>query len=162
MLTEISCCSIVIQGTADTHGKLTQEEVNKTVDFCLNAFASPVDATKRDAVLKRVQDLQASGRARNHKELEAYLTADEMHILNTVRAREMVRSEDTVNIDTFTSDTIDGRALNMVRGSLGLVSAEEAAKKAVKKSGDILGQMMGEDKKFAKGDQQASAPIASN
>lgn len=122
--------------------------MNKTVDFCLNAFASPVDAAKRDAILKRVEDLKTSGHARSHKELEAYLTPDEMHVLNTVRAREMVRSEDTVNIDTFTSDTIDGRALNMVHGSLGLISAQESAKKGVKKSGDLLGQMMGEDKKL--------------
>ncbi|EFQ33697.1 uncharacterized protein GLRG_08626 [Colletotrichum graminicola M1.001] len=149
----------IIQGTADTHGKLTQEEVTKTVDFCLSAFAQPVDAAKREAVLKRVEDLQISGRAKSHKELEAYLTPDEMRILNTVRAREMVRSEDTVNIDTFTSDTIDGRALNMVHGSLGLISAEEAAKKAVKKSGDLLGQMMGEDKKLA---QASVTPVASN
>jgi hypothetical protein len=47
----------VIQGTADVQGKLTQEEVSNTVDFCLNAFV-PVDAAKRDAVLKRVEDFR--------------------------------------------------------------------------------------------------------
>ncbi|OAA56183.1 Tryptophan halogenase [Niveomyces insectorum RCEF 264] len=151
----------IIQGTADVHGKLTQEEVSKTVDFCLNAFSRPVDAAMRDAVLKRVEDLKISGAARSHKELEAYLTPDELNILNTVHAREMVRSEDTLNIDTFTSDVIDGRALNMVRGSLGLISAEEAAKKVVKKSADVLAQLMGENKKFAHGDQQAVASISS-
>lgn len=78
-----------------------------------------------------------------------------MHILNSVRAREMVRSEDTVNIDTFTSDIIDGRALNMVRGSLGLISEEEANKKTVKKSGDLLGQMMGEGKTAAPAEVKA-------
>jgi flavine halogenase len=85
-----------------------------------------------------------------------------MRILNTVRAREMVRSEDTVNIDTFTSDTIDGRALNMVHGSLGLISAQEAAKKVAKKSGDVLSKLMGEDKKIPHSEQPATTPIASN
>lgn len=150
---------VVIQGTADVHGKLTQDEVSNTVDFCLNAFA-PVDASKRDAVLKRVEDLKMSGSAQNPKELETYLSPEELRILNSVRAREMVRSEDTVNIDTFTSDTIDGRAVNMVHGSLGLISAEEAAKNAPKKSDDILSKLMGEDKKIPHGGQQA--PIASH
>jgi hypothetical protein len=131
------------------------------VDFCLNAFV-PVDAAKRDAVLKRVEDLKISGSAQDPKALEAYLSAEEMRILNTVRAREMVRSEDTVNIDTFTSDTIDGRAVNMVHGSLGLISAEEAAKKGAKKSVDVLSQLMGEDKKIPHSEQQVTAPITSN
>lgn len=81
-----------------------------------------MDVSKCAPVLKKVEDLETSGSAGSHKELEAYLTSDEMHILNFVRARQMVRPEDYVNIDTFTSDTIDGRALNMVHGSLGLVS----------------------------------------
>ena len=128
----------VIQGTADTHGKLTQEEVSKTVDFCLNAFSGHVDATQRDAVLKKVEDLRLAGQAETQKELAAYLTPDELHILNTVRAREMVRSEDTVNIDTFTSDSIDGRVLNMVHGSLGLVAAPEAAKTVARRPATCL------------------------
>ncbi|KAH9210135.1 hypothetical protein DL95DRAFT_526475 [Leptodontidium sp. 2 PMI_412] len=151
----------IIQGTADVHGKLTQEEVSKTVEFCLKAFA-PVDAAKRDAVMKRVEDLKISGIAKDPKELEAYLSPEEMHILNTVRAREMVRSEDTVNIDTFTSDIIDGRAVSMVHGSLGLISAQEAAKNVVKKSDDVLSKMFSEDKKIPHSDQPATAPITGN
>ncbi len=120
-----------------------------------------MDAAKRDAVMKRVEDLKISGTAKDPKELEAYLSPEELHILNTVRAREMVRSEDTVNIDTFTSDIIDGRAVNMVRGSLGLISAEEAAKNAVKKSDDVLSKMFSEDK-IPQSDQLVAAPIASN
>lgn len=135
--------------------------MSHTVDFCLNAFV-PVDAAKRDAVLKKVEDLKISGSAQDPKELEAYLSPEETRILNTVRAREMVRSEDTINIDTFTSDTIDGRAVNMVHGSLGLISAQEAAKKVTKKSDDVLSKLMGEDKKFPHSEQQAMAPIASH
>lgn len=84
-----------------------------------------MDVTKCGTVLKKVEDLETSGHGSSHRELEAYLTPDEMQILKFVRARQMVRPEDYVNIDTFTSDTIDGRALNMVHGSLGLVSGQE-------------------------------------
>lgn len=127
----------------------------------MKAFA-PVDAAKRDAVMKRVEDLKISGTAKDPKELEAYLSPEEMHILNTVRAREMVRSEDTVNIDTFTSDIIDGRAVSMVHGSLGLISAQEAAKNVVTKSDDVLSKMFSEDKKIPHSDQPATAPITGN
>ncbi|RYP51920.1 hypothetical protein DL768_002888 [Monosporascus sp. mg162] len=89
-------------------------------------------STASSPKMKRVEDLKISGSARDPKELEAYLSPEEMRILNTVRAREMVRSEDTVNIDTFTSDIIDGRAVNMVHGSLGLISAQETAKKVTR------------------------------
>ncbi|KAK2036853.1 hypothetical protein LZ31DRAFT_547260 [Colletotrichum somersetense] len=118
-----------------------------------------MDAAKREAVLKRVEDLKISGRARSHKELEAYLSPNEMRILNTVRARYMICSEDTVNIDTFNSDVIDGRVLSIVQGSLGLVSVEEATKKLVTKSSDLLGQMMGEDKMLG---QASVTPVTGN
>jgi hypothetical protein len=134
--------------------------VSKTVDFCLKAFA-PVDVAKRDAVLKRVEDLTAAGSVQSHAELQAYLSADEMNILNSVRAREMVRSEDTVNIDTFASDIIDGRALNMVQGSLGLI-AEAGVSKEVKKSVDLLGQMMGEGAEKALAEQPVPVLVAAS
>ena len=121
-----------------------------------------MDVEKRDAVLKRVEDLESSGNAKDPKELQAYLSPDEMAILNSVRAREMVRSEDTVNIDTFQTDTIDNRAVNMVHGSLGLISAEEAAKKTTKKSDDLLSKMMGENKNLPSSEQQVLPPIVSH
>jgi hypothetical protein len=100
--------------------------------------------------------LKISGSAQDPKEL-----AEEMRILNTLRAREMVRSEDSMNLDTFTSDAIDGRAVNMVHGSLGLISAQEAAKKGTKKFDDVLSKLMGEDNMFVHSEIQAVAPIPS-
>lgn len=133
---------LVIQGTADTHGKLTQEEVNRTVDFCLNAVFSRVDPIERDAVLKQTEDLKVSGQAQSQKELERYLTPDEMHIFKTIRAQEMVRLED--HIMSLTSDIIDGRALHMVHTALGL--RYELGVPVAKKRSDISGQMLGEGK----------------
>jgi hypothetical protein len=96
--------------------------------------------------MARVEELKNSGSASSHAELQAYLSPDELHILNTVRAREMVRSEDTVDLNNFQTDIIDGRALNMTQGSLGLISAQEVVPK---KSTDILGAMIGEENKLA-------------
>lgn len=58
-------------------------------------------------------------------EIESHLTADELQILETLRSRRLVR-EDLFEMDSFTLDTIDGMAPNMVRGKLGLVKSEQA------------------------------------
>lgn len=65
------------------------------------------------------------------KALEASMSPDELRILNTVRARQVIRSEDTLNIENFTTDTINGMAPKLERGSLTLVKAEPKKKKAV-------------------------------
>ena len=38
------------------------------------------------------------------------MSPDELRILNTVRARQLIRSEDTLNIENFGTDTINGMA----------------------------------------------------
>lgn len=65
-----------------------------------------------------------------------------MRILNTVRAREMVRAEDALNIDHFEADTILGLNANMVTGQLGLIRPT-GPKKAKE---DSLSRMMDEQK----------------
>ena len=73
--------------------------------------------------------------------LEATLTEDETRILNTIRARQMLRSEDTMNIENLTADVIDGRRINLERGKLGLVkpSGLERKKEQVDALHDGLG-----------------------
>ena len=51
------------------------------------------------------------------------LTPDELKILKSIRARQMLRAEDTMSIDSFSSDTIDGWAPRVKQGSLGLLRA---------------------------------------
>lgn len=48
------------------------------------------------------------------------LTEDELTILKTIRARQMMRSEDAMNIDTFSNDAIDGLLPRLETGKLGL------------------------------------------
>ena len=46
-------------------------------------------------------------------------------MLEILRSRRMIR-EDPFEMDSFTLDTIDGLAPNLVRGKLGLVKSEQA------------------------------------
>lgn len=150
--------SLVIQGSADVSGKLSQEEVSKTVDFCLNAFehhspeqqaavmkkmetamlvenvAAPANlaTTKTDAEIEKKAKVDPEG-----------LSADELKILNTIRARQMLRREDTLSIDNFSNDAIHGFVPVVKRGSLGLMkSAGKAAPK-----GPARGQPTAEQQK---------------
>lgn len=117
---------IVIQGTADADvsGRLTQNEVNKTVDFCLNAFQDTTPE-ERQKVLERLQELNGNSDIpiEATEDIEKF-SEDELRILKHIRARQMLRMEDTFNLNHFSEDAIEGYAPNIKRGSLGLVARE--------------------------------------
>ncbi|KAI9652254.1 MAG: hypothetical protein M1831_007102 [Alyxoria varia] len=139
----------IIQGTADVDAKLTKDEVSKTLEFCMSAFL-PTEPEKQKAVLKRLEDMNTDSSESNkaqekaNKDLEGLLSDDEMHVLTTIRAREMVRHEDIVDIDTFHTDNINGWVVNLKKGSLGLVKHSPAAAVNQQKR-DVLGLMLHED-----------------
>lgn len=136
---------LVIQGTADTSAKLTQSEVSNTVNFCMSAFA-PAAPEDREAVRKKLESFNLHDAASTNsksKELEASLSREEMRILTTMRARQMVRSEDWVNINNFGVDTIDGMAVHMKRGSLGLHRPTKAPTNGPPV--DVMALLVGED-----------------
>ena len=58
------------------------------------------------------------------------LSPDELSILKTIRARQMLRTEDVMHIDNFATDSIDGYAPVVKRGALTLayVGARAAPK----------------------------------
>lgn len=86
--------------------------------------------------------------------LEANLTEDETRILNTIRARQMLRSEDTMDIENLAADIIDGRRINLEHGSLGLAKATGVEKK--KEKIDVMALLVGEDK-MGKTDERLAA-----
>jgi hypothetical protein len=122
---------LVIQGTADSDigGKLTEDsvikltqgEVTKTVDFCLAAF-DQTPTEKIDGVMKKLEGMKQDPKAVAAKteDLEKF-TEDELKILNHIRARQMLRMEDSVNIDNFGRDSIDGLVPNLKQGALTLL-----------------------------------------
>ena len=164
---------LVIQGVADADvgGGLTQKEVGKTVDFCLNAFRD-TSPEERQKVLDKVQQVndKTSGKPEAKEELEK-LTEDELQILHHIRARQMLRMEDTFNLNHFGSDAIAGFAPNLKRGKLGLVpkSAPDEASKLEAPVVDLLAMVdepmaqetepMGQAESDPVGQAQ-SAPIA--
>ena len=109
-------------------GKLTQDMVSKTLDFCLNAFAQ-VTPDQRQAVLDKLESVKDDPTTETKQDLEK-LTDDELAILRTIRARQMMRSEDAMNINTFRNDAIDGLLPRLVAGKLGLDREKELAASA--------------------------------
>ncbi|KAK6078053.1 hypothetical protein SCUP234_06427 [Seiridium cupressi] len=58
------------------------------------------------------------------KELGTILSPEQIRIMHTIRARQMLQTEDLLNIDNFGTDIIDGLSPNLVRGALGLATPE--------------------------------------
>ncbi|KAG8527858.1 uncharacterized protein KY384_006774 [Bacidia gigantensis] len=105
---------------------------------------------EKDAILKKLEGTHlADGSIKDSQkaqEAESLLSEEETRILTTIRARSMVRSEDTMNIDSFNADVVDGMRPVVIRGQLGL---EKADKMADAPRQDIMSKMINEDKIFA-------------
>ncbi|TAQ85368.1 hypothetical protein B7494_g6309 [Chlorociboria aeruginascens] len=116
----------IIQGTADVSTKLSQAELSKTLDFCTNAF-EPTLPEERAAVMEKLgtsgtTKVETDEKVKEKSEaFQANLTAEEERVMKHIRARQMMRTEDTLNIASFSTDIIDGYASRLERGNLGLV-----------------------------------------
>lgn len=124
---------LVIQSTvdADTKEESTQTEILKLIDFCFRAFAH-VPLEEKEAMIERLKKLDLDTDANNAKtrealeKLEKTLSPQELQTMNTIRAGRVVRAEDSMNIDNFAINAINGMAPNLVRGELGLVKETTA------------------------------------
>ena len=61
------------------------------------------------------------------------LSEDELRILKTIRARQMLRTEDSMSIDSFTSDSLNGYSPLVQTGKLTLVKAGPRAEPKIPK-----------------------------
>lgn len=135
----------------DVQGKLSQAEVSQALNFCFRAFHQ-VDSKEKQNLIEKMRslaisdpdDLSNEKYSAALKELEAVLTPDQLHILQTIRARQMLRPEDMFTVETIGSDVIDGLSVNMVTGQLGLVHPGKAFKVAPSNK-DILALLNGEE-----------------
>ncbi len=100
-------------------GKLTQGFVTKSVEFCLHAF-DDITPEDRNAVLAKLDSVKADTNKPETSEDLRKLNEDELIMLRTIRARQMMRTEDFMNIDNFSQDVVDGLAPRLIRGRLGL------------------------------------------
>ncbi|GAB1313207.1 Tryptophan 2-halogenase [Madurella fahalii] len=110
----------IIQGTADAAGdKLSQEELNKTLEFCAYAF-EPVNGLG-DEEKETVQEVVGKDKdVYNGTDYHPDLSPEQLRAVKHIRARKMMRTEDTMNMNSFGTDAIDGYVPRLVRGDLGL------------------------------------------
>ncbi|KAK4112268.1 FAD/NAD(P)-binding domain-containing protein [Canariomyces notabilis] len=103
----------IIQGTADAHNnKLSQEELNKTLEFCAYAFEPISSDADREKAMKEA--------AENGTGYNPDLSPEQERAVKHIRARKMMRTEDTINMNSFGTDAIAGYVPIVVRGALGL------------------------------------------
>lgn len=109
---------------------VSRSEISKILEFCFRAFVY-VPPEKKDALFEKLGKLGATSTKGELEgvgmlgEMEKHLSAEELQILETLQSRRMIR-EDPFEMDSFTLDTIDGLAPNLVRGGLGLIPSDEA------------------------------------
>ncbi len=74
------------------------------------------------------------------------LSPEELRMLKTIRARQMLRTEDSMNLNNFGTDAIDGWAPLISRGTLSLVkvAASSAPKPLPVNLGVFQGANMGD------------------
>ncbi|TFK44724.1 hypothetical protein BDQ12DRAFT_673465 [Crucibulum laeve] len=114
----------VIQGTADVGKKLTEDELQKTMDFCKDVFA-PTDPELHEAVGARLHPELLAPNAPILSEAEitkAVAPGDEdaKLVLNRLNARKHVNTL-YKGPDNLQVDSVDGYIANLVHGALGLV-----------------------------------------
>lgn len=106
-------------------GKLTQGLVSRSVDFCLHAFED-VTPEAHQAVLEKLDRVRFESGNETKEDLEK-LNEDELRVLRTIRARQILSAEESVNIDGFSQGVIDGFAPQLIHGDLGLRKVDPTA-----------------------------------
>lgn len=82
------------------------------------------------------------------------LNEEETRIMKHIRARQMMKTEDTMNIDNFSTDTILGLGPVLKRGSLGL-AVSDGNKGEKKEVLDVFAAVKREDGKGEQGSIRA-------
>jgi hypothetical protein len=112
----------VIQGLADTKNekKLTQKEVDATIEFCLACDDKLTLADERK-IQERLQQIKGnSDKPVTAEDLEQ-LTAEEKGFFNTMSAKQMLRRQDTMSTAGFSSVKTNGFVMRTEKGNLGLM-----------------------------------------
>ncbi|KAL8632016.1 hypothetical protein Q9189_002281 [Teloschistes chrysophthalmus] len=125
----------VIQGTADSTNAVSHTDLSRTIDFCAQGFGA-VDSKERASIFQRMtRSISAisngagsvtcieSDRQNKLKVFRDSLDPEEQRVMDYIRARQLLRTEDTMHIGNFATDVIDGLAPRLERGRLTLVDA---------------------------------------
>ncbi|KAJ7594636.1 hypothetical protein C8J56DRAFT_443917 [Mycena floridula] len=119
----------IIQGAADMGCQLSENEIQKSLDFCLKLFnpTSPeqhVDIVQDAAVAKQLLDV--NGPLVCPEELDVQLTDpknnEKRMVLEKINARRVVHAEYQIN--NLEAEPLEGLSVRLVHGSLGLRKLE--------------------------------------
>jgi flavine halogenase len=123
-LAMLMCC-IVIQGTADVNKKMSEDEVQKTMDFVKNVFA-PTDPEMHAAVQARVDPKFFQEGSENillQSDLDRmFEDEDTKHVLAEVNARKPIHAMYDAK-KNFASEVINGYTIHLETGNLSMVPA---------------------------------------
>ena len=133
---------IVIQGASDMGARLSETELQKSLDFCVNLF-NPTSPDQHERLLKRgditkelldvaspvvdptsfenilhVECYDQSGDS-NGNSSDTEKTAETRMVLNKINARRLVHPEYAIN--NLEQEPLDGYVVKLERGKLGLV-----------------------------------------
>ncbi|KAK7464329.1 Flavin-dependent halogenase armH4 [Stygiomarasmius scandens] len=116
----------VIQGTADAGKKITEDEVQKTMDFVKNVFA-PTDPEMHEAVGARLDSslFSADAPLMTSEDIDKLVGKDEdaKAVLGEINARKPIHAM-YAGPAHLAMENVNGLIGNMVTGSLGLKRAE--------------------------------------
>lgn len=101
----------IIQGTVDAGGKLTQAEVDRSVEFCTRVIRKVESGCLANLDSSQAAEFTARGAAATYSESNQ---CDEVMM-------KMVRMNRILDLNSFTVDIVNGMAPNIERGTLGLV-----------------------------------------
>ncbi|XRM44975.1 hypothetical protein ABZX51_008076 [Aspergillus tubingensis] len=101
----------IIQGTVDAGGKLTQAEVDRSVEFCTRVIRKVESGCLANLDSSQAAEFTARGAAATYSESSQ---CDEIMM-------KMVRMNRILDLNNFTVDIVNGMAPNIERGTLGLV-----------------------------------------
>ncbi|KAF9484535.1 FAD/NAD(P)-binding domain-containing protein [Pholiota conissans] len=118
----------IIQGTADVGKQLTEDELQKTIDYCTNIFL-PSDPELRESVGNKIgfDALKASNPVLNAEEIEKIGGPDEdvVMVLKHVNARKPLVGLYEA-LDVIKTENIGGFVARLKRGELGLTPEAKA------------------------------------
>ncbi|KAL8794417.1 MAG: hypothetical protein Q9195_003004 [Heterodermia aff. obscurata] len=116
--------SPIIQGTVDSTSTVSHDELSQTIDFCAHGFDA-VRPEQRAAVLQKLDSALQNGASHENiiQAMRDSLDLEEQRVMDYIRARQILRTEDSMHIDNFTTDVIDGLAPRLERGHLTLERA---------------------------------------
>jgi hypothetical protein len=113
----------VIQGTADASKKLTEDEVQKTMDFCKNIFA-PTDPEMHEVIGARLPELtSATAPIMSEQDIEKVVDPedeDAKHVLSEINARKPIHAMYSGPAH-IAMEGVNGLVGRVEWGSLGLI-----------------------------------------